>query len=845
MLATALVLSVAGPLLHQPDSAPLSDPSRPVSELRRDGFTLQWFTASACATRIQLREGGPQAVLWSKTPRPDPWMAAAVRTLEGPKGVRRFHRLEVRGLKPGTRYYYRIFDPGAEPTTQEKLWGASPPWRREHAVSTLAPKGRKTVIRIPIKVLLMPNVIDVSSGLRAGAPNPEPVTDEQLETAKREVRQAALFFWVNSGMRLWIDFQFFVDRRWQSWGPVPEGAADFYRGWPVCRSWAGVDYAPPGGGAFTFVDTRNVERVSLEPVEEEVPYAGQIEMAWPRRWNDDAKQWEFLGSGGGTYGPDDWPRGVPGRSQYFGGGDIAWLTCHEFHHQLEASSAFSLSWREDERIVFNHYAPRQRKTSPDGKVQENAWTTSGRHGEHWDGMAFWDRTLSDAQWLRTYFGETLTVADRDEDGFPDRDSRLPLDERRFGSRTDRKRSDGVLTDLQKAMLSHWIPNPLQSTWVKQGTQYRLPKPLQRDSDGDGLEDAADPAPLEPWPAFVWPLRSETDGDDSEWTDVPMAGELRLGGIRWTYRHAHDEAAYYGSMRLSGPWRRAYVTLDGEGKGVYSGEGVLGFVVQDGEAVTVGSHFEEPRGMVWKASRKGDDTVFEFRIPNRGEGPWFWTRGGREIGLVLYVADDQGRVFSVHEPYRPFYCLMLEPTGRPPMPSFGAPSDLGSTESARRLSPGSDGVEVGEGWRREGDAWVCDRQEEALLAIPIPPSTEFHLWARVQARQDAILGAFVSSTRTPSAGEDYVGFVGGYGNTVTRLRLFGEERGDSTTLLTPGWHTLQLSRANGSVWMLFDGKPILWSPDPNPSAKVDRLVVIGGYGGAQRVAEIRFQIRPNP
>ncbi|HCE01160.1 MAG TPA: hypothetical protein DER07_08980 [Armatimonadetes bacterium] len=314
-----------------------------------------------------------------------------------------------------------------------------------------------------------------------------------------------------------------------------------------------------------------------------------------------------------------------------------------------------------------------------------------------------------------------------------------------------------------------------------------------------------------------------------------------GGIRWTYRHAHDEAAYYGAMRLSGPWKRAYVTLDGEGNGVYSGPGVLGFVVQNGDSITLGRHFEEPTGIVWRASRDGGDTVFEFSIPNRGEGPWFWSRGGREIGVVLYVADDRGRVFSVHEPYRPFYCLMLEPTGKTPMPEAGAPTDLGSATDARSFRPGSDGLQVGEGWRMEDGAWTCERDEEALLTLPVAPSVEFDLWVRMEARQDAVLGAFVPSTRTPSAGEDYIGFVGGYGNTATRLRLFGEERGDAAAVLTPGPHTVQLSRRASGVWLLLDGKPVLWSPDPSPTARVDRLAVIGGYGGRQRVLEVRCRI----
>ncbi|MCA1998058.1 MAG: fibronectin type III domain-containing protein, partial [Armatimonadetes bacterium] len=113
MVLASLLLLAGAPALHQPDSVPARDPMRPVTEVRRDGFRLQWFTAAACPTRIQLREGGPQAVLWAKAPRPDPWKGSGVRTIEAPGGPSRFHTLDVRGLKPGTRYSYRIFDPAA------------------------------------------------------------------------------------------------------------------------------------------------------------------------------------------------------------------------------------------------------------------------------------------------------------------------------------------------------------------------------------------------------------------------------------------------------------------------------------------------------------------------------------------------------------------------------------------------------------------------------------------------------------------------------------------------------------------------------------------------------------
>jgi hypothetical protein len=53
--------------------------------------------------------------------------------------------------------------------------------------------------------------------------------------------------------------------------------------------------------------------------------------------------------------------------------------------------------------------------------------------------------------------------------------------------------------------------------------------------------------------------------------------------------------------------------------------------------------------------------------------------------------------------------------------------------------------------------------------------------------------------------------------------------------------MQLSRRNGAVWCLFDGKPILYAADPDPQKTIDRLAVIGGYHGGQIVHEIRVRI----
>ncbi len=855
--AAAIALALTGLLYAQSighlgnargDTTPLIDPMRPVMEIGQTYAVLQYFTATPCETRVQLRASNLPATAWRPPERRrNLWQGRDVRVMQGEPGRRTYHRIRIEGLKPGTRYYYRVYDPGTTPTREERKWGAEPPWRREYAFATLAPRGYKTIIHLPVKVLIMPNVVNVASAYadpNNPAPPPPALTPEQIERIRQEYAIAARYFWVNSGMRLWVDFHIFIDDRWQRWGEEPPNAQGFYKGLPVCRSYAGVDFAGPGGGAFTIVDTRDPQRINHQPVYEEMPYAGQIEQAFPRRWDAQKREWVFYASGGGTFGVDGFPDGIPARSQFLGGGDTAWLVTHEFHHQLESYSAFSLNNREDDRIVFNHPEPRYRRTNPDGSIAMNPWNTAGRHGEHWNVMAYWDRTLTDAQWLRFYFGEVITVRDSDGDGFPDNDPRLPLDEKRFGTDPRRAMTDGRLNDLRKAMLSSWAPAPLQFSLNKPPFQAYRPDPRRPDSDRDGLPDAIDPYPLYPWQPFVSYMRATIDGVDDEWTALPPAGERLWQGenLKLTFKHAHDDDAYYGCFRITGDWSRLYVVLDGEGRGVFSGEGVVGFEVLNGSQVELRPTGWGAPGIQWKATRQRDrTTIIEFSLPNGGEGKWYWWRGGREVGIAIDVWDSRGRGYSLYEPYDLFYCRMLEPVGTLPPPA-SAPAELTPERATRTFTPSNPGeLKIGEGWRTENGAWVYDGHPESLLLIEGLNARAFDLWMEFEARQDGILAAFLPTTAEMNAGRDYVVFVGGYGNTITRFRLFGREEGDSEVMMSPGRHRLQLTRRDGQVWALFDGKPILWARDPNPQQRIGKLAVIGGYDGKQRVYAIRYRV----
>ena len=644
------------------DDRVVRDPLRPVSQIGRDRFELQYFTAEPCVTRVRYRRGIFPAAAFQKL------ADGNVEVFED-SVPKRWHRVSVTGLRPGSRYFYQVYEPQRQASETDKAWGARDGFRREYAVSTLAEAGKKTVIHLPVKVILMTNVFNPE-----GAPGlPTRMSEPALAILRREYALATRYFWISSGMRLWVDYQITVDSRWQLWGPSRTVSGTLGYGLPVCRSYPNQDFLAPGGGTFTVFDPRRPDDVIKEGITEPFPFAAQIEQAFPQRYNTQLKRWAYYNSGGGTYGVDEFPRGIPARSQFLGGGDTAWLAAHEFHHGLESMGKFSLSDREDERIVFNHPSPRRLGTNA------QAWSTAGRHGEHWDVMAFWDRQLTDAQWLRMYFGRTETVVDADQDGFPDNDPRLPYDEKRFGSLSTKARTDGRMNDLAKVMQSNWAPGPLSTTWVRTEPQNVVPSPTNPDSDGDGLADADDPIPLFAVPPLVPFLTAKVDGLADEWSGIPFAGQLATSGNgsrrreavdddralgprdrRLTYWQASDEKAYYGCFRAEGDWDRIDLTLDGEGKGVYSGEGIQSITFTRAKGVvtaTPGLGGAEGLEFVWL--KVGNAHILEFRLPQGGKSPWLWERGGREIGVTAnFWFENRG--FSLYEPYRPVYFRMEGP-----------------------------------------------------------------------------------------------------------------------------------------------------------------------------------------
>ena len=829
------------------------DPNRPVSMLGQKGFTVQWYTAEPCATRLQLREGGEPCMTWKPEGEEyKPWEEDEVRLVEGGT-TGTYHRLTVTGLNPCIRYYYRLYDPGVEPTPVEVNWGAEKPWGREYAVNTLSPDGCRTVVRIPVKVLVMPNVYSMYNVKLPDGTYPElpPVIGEaEKEKIVRDFKLAERFWFVNNGFRVWYDLQIFWDERPQYWGEVPEDAPSAYKALVPCRSFSGQEYRFPGGGTFTIVDLRNIEKNNSLPVEDE--FVGQIENAQLRYYDAKSGKWLYRTSGGGTFGVTEWFRGVPGRSQFLGD-DIAWLTCHEYHHQIESLGTFSGLDREDDHVIYDHFVNRHRFQKADGEWDETTWDLSAKCGDHWSGIAMTDRKLTDLQWLRMYFGTPVLVVDRDMDGVPDggmfSDGKLPFTEAEYGYDENKRSTDGVMDDFSKVRESIWSGGVLQPWFARRIEESVWPNPVSSDSDDDGLEDAIDPLPLLPFEPYIWPLTAEIDGDAAEWVNIPLNGEKRVDDVCVRFKQGHDESAYYALIEASGEFTEILLELDGEGHGIFSGcEAPGGFKDYyefrirpdgDGYRITKGGY---GKGADFAYKKEDGKVVFEFSIENRGESSWFWKGGGREVGSIVSFRLPDKSAYTLGDGYQPVYCFML--------PSFGVakcpvplPSELKAEEADVALDFSRDadlsGFECTSEYFEVKDGALnlkddMPRNATAYLLAPGFKGGDFTAMMEFEAKADAVLGAFESGTAGIDPGKDSVGFLGGYGNKLSKIRLKGlGEVCEKAFALTPGRHTMQFQRKGKYFFLICDGREIGWYGD-NTKRPAEKIGLLGCAGSDLKV-----------
>jgi len=512
-------------------AAPLPAPSDLRLEfVTSDSAVVVWTSEKPAAGKVLVRlvepgRADPAGGLAGGTGMIRPVRDAETRIFRGTK-TGRDHRVLLSGLEPGTRYEVSA-QPGQGDRPAEGL-----------VFFTAPAAGRTQVLRLPLAVLIFSNVVTKPDADKPGADKPAPA--EELARIERGVDAAVLFYFVNSGMRVCLD-------------------VDTY----VTDELFVLEPGTPYGVAFGHGEDEALRETLVKNNRTVSDYDGFLFVSCEKASRDGA--WFYPASGGGTYGPLK-PYNA-GRCAWKSGCDNSWLFCHEFGHQLDA--LYDQSCGRD--FLFNHFQP---------------WDdTAHCHGEHWDGNAWllrewaghvtrerqtgWQPAALGHRYFTCHWGEVIETADADEDGFPDKAPGLPLDEKRFASSAESADTDGDgLGDLAEAMACNWVDYGLNEIWAGAAAAHRC-DPANPDSDGDGVADGGDEAPLFPATTAIPRGEPQIDGviAEGEW---PWSAVFSDAAFHGTIHLAWSEDGLFFALRAKTPPRAVRIFLDANHDGWYVG-----------------------------------------------------------------------------------------------------------------------------------------------------------------------------------------------------------------------------------------------------------------------------------
>ncbi len=582
--------------------ATLEVPARPaVLEVHDTGAHIRWDSprAGKAELRHHLADAGT------------PYPTDSEDDVPVSSGGQR-HEVTINGLEPGTRYLFRVTFPGLTVVP-------GPARSRLYAFTTLPVPRLKTFVRLPVAVLVYLNVVNTSS-VTPDAP-PQPLEgDPRLQYYKDQVARGVFFYWLNSRMNLWLDCEFFVvpEKR-----EVPDSEFVY---WPL----------PFDSDWDKALAAKGKKRGD---------YAMLVEIVGERRWNKDTKQYTYKTTGGGTWGIDFPAPGDPARSRFGGGGDTAWLFTHETHHAVD--SIFEHSGYEE--YLFNHPSP--------------SIDSARKTGEHWDCNAYILRHWSARQYQSCAYGDIQTVVDGDQDGIPDDENWLPLDEARFGSTPLAVESCGCgMSDMEAALTRIWVNDTLPAP-PDVHARYLDPDPMNPDMDGDGLPNALDPYPLYAANTRIRRVTPGIDGHISggEWEawHTVAGADAAAGFDAKVYAHWDADALYF-AFDLSRPIAQLYAQMDAGDDGWYVGGDnyYIPIRIADGKAAldAAGLHIVDasdpdqwphdvreklgPAEFTVAGSAAGPRYHIEVRIP-RQDNTGLTLHPGQRVGVGFY--------FLVHEP----------------------------------------------------------------------------------------------------------------------------------------------------------------------------------------------------
>ncbi|MCK4813316.1 MAG: T9SS type A sorting domain-containing protein [Candidatus Marinimicrobia bacterium] len=264
------------------------------------------------------------------------------------------------------------------------------------------------------------------------------IQPNEIPKIKKMLEQARSFYWRNSGLKMNLDFSYLIIEEYLDVNP------DDY----------GTD------GVQQDLRARGVQDLQYDAV-------FRISSGTNGFWSWGTPPWSFMGPGNSTGFSHvcwKWTSGSMGapypiNEPNYG---LTWFFTHEFQHAMDDI------YNDNGNSGMYH-----------GDQPEDFPVACG---EEYDFQAKMYHDFQDWLALSGFRGQILESEDIDHDDIPDNDSRVPLDELRFGS-------DSLLVDTDNDDLTDYHEF---IAGIYEGTN-----PTETDTDGDGISDIEDKYPLYP------------------------------------------------------------------------------------------------------------------------------------------------------------------------------------------------------------------------------------------------------------------------------------------------------------------------------------------------------------
>lgn len=227
---------------------------------------------------------------------------------------------------------------------------------------------------------------------------------------------------------------------------------------------------------------------------------------------------------------------------------IVWLFVHEIGHALEA-----LYKDDGYYMIFNHF--------PWAYPLKEGYEFIA--GEDFDGMAQVLRVFRDFDKRVSMHDGYIEFVDKDKDLMADRDSRLVIDEERFGTSAAAADSDSDgLNDLEEYCAGIYMGS----------------NPLSYDTDRDGIPDGQDPTPFCDFSPAIYKFHTspEIDGTiDDSWTKLASIPSFQYDdSLEAEFYSGWDDNYLYLGVR-SNKMIKVWMSLDGSGhNGSWETDGVF-------------------------------------------------------------------------------------------------------------------------------------------------------------------------------------------------------------------------------------------------------------------------------